>query len=55
MEGDYTQAFYWYQKSAKAGNKDGMNALGRCYEDGIGVTKDETQAAYWFSKAEENE
>ncbi len=43
----------WYRKGAEAGNSDAMNHLGACYENGIGVKKDEKEAVKWYRKGAE--
>ena len=50
---DYSQAIYWFQKSADQGYSNAQINLGNCYEKGKGVTQDYTQAAYWFRKSAE--
>ena len=50
---DYTQAVYWFKKSANQGNMTAQWNLGWCYEKGLGVTKDYTQAVYWYKKSAE--
>lgn len=42
------QAFHWYKKSAKKGVTDAMFALGRCYENGVGIRKSYFQAIQWY-------
>jgi TPR repeat protein len=39
--------------AANQGNKYGESNLARCYEYGIGVPKDLTEAAKWYQKAAE--
>jgi uncharacterized protein len=41
---DYAQAHEWYEKSADAGDADGMNNLGRLYMNGWGVVQDYDKA-----------
>ena len=49
---DLSKAFYWYTKSADAGDRIGMSNLGGwCYLWGNGVEKDVDKAIYWLSKA----
>ncbi|CAI2169871.1 20734_t:CDS:2 [Funneliformis geosporum] len=38
----FDKAFYWYQQTANNGNLCGLLNLGKCYELGIGVEKNET-------------
>jgi TPR repeat protein len=40
-----------YRKAAEQGDADAQNSLGKCYQNGIGVTKDLKKAADWFRKA----
>lgn len=42
-------------EAAKQGDPYSQNALGLCYLNGSGVTKDETEAVKWFRKAAEQE
>jgi TPR repeat protein len=44
-------AFYWYHKSAEAGNSEGMFLLGLCYEFGVGTMADRDEALDWYQKA----
>jgi TPR repeat protein len=48
---DPSRAFHYYQQSADLGNSDGMYSLGRCYQGGIGVAKNDAQAQKWFAAA----
>ena len=49
---DLNKAFYWYSKSAEAGDALGMSNLGGwCYLWGNGVEKDVDKAIYWLAKA----
>lgn len=48
---DYTQAFYWYQKSANQGNDMGQGKLGFAYLDGQGVRQDHRKAFEWLKKS----
>jgi TPR repeat protein len=47
---DYSKAFYWFKKSAETGNTDAQRSLGLCYQYGLGVSKDEFQAASYYKK-----
>ncbi|WP_010488883.1 tetratricopeptide repeat protein [Pseudomonas sp. S9] len=49
--GDLPQAFKEFSTSAEAGNPYGQFNLALMYEQGIGVTKDETQAVSWYEKS----
>ena len=41
----------WYRKSAEQGDTNAQYELGYMYHNGIGVSKDHTKAAEWYSKA----
>ena len=40
-----------YEKSALLGESVGMCYVGRCYKDGVGVTKDANKAREWYTQA----
>ena len=48
---DYKQAVEWYQKAADQGYADAQYDLGRMFNMGFGVTKDNAKAVEWFQKA----
>ena len=50
---DYTQAAFWFRKSAEQGNSQAQSNLGVMYYSGQGVPEDYTQASSWFRKATE--
>jgi len=50
---DYTQAAFWYRKSAEQGYSKAQSNLGSMYHRGQGVPQDDTQASSWFRKAAE--
>lgn len=50
---DRAAACAWFRIAAEAGEKEGMNMLGRCLENGWGVAVDETGASHWFARAAE--
>ncbi|MDR6786619.1 TPR repeat protein [Pedobacter africanus] len=50
---DDDKAFYWYYKSAMAGNENGMNGLGMCYKHGVGTPVDVEKALFWLNKSTE--
>jgi TPR repeat protein len=50
---DDDKAFYWYHKSALAGNEYAMNGLGMCYKYGMGTMVDIEKALFWLDKAAE--
>lgn len=50
-EQDYVQAFDWFLKSAKEGNKFAQYSLANLYYYGNGVEKDLSQAFLWYKKS----
>jgi hypothetical protein len=54
---DYRKAREFFERAAGSHNPEAMqiamNALGKMYEDGLGVTKDAAQARKWYAKAEQ--
>ena len=50
-EQDYTQAFDWFLKSAKEGNKFARYSLANLYYYGNGIEKDLSQAFLWYQKS----
>ena len=44
-------AVSYFHQAAQRGHADAQNNLGRCYELGIGIDKDEKQAVYWYHEA----
>lgn len=42
------QAFYWYARSAMAGDANGQNNLGACYEHGFGCRQSYARAVKWY-------
>jgi TPR repeat protein len=45
------EAFKWFEKSAKQNYAMAQLYLGKCYEYGAGVKKDEEKAIYWYDVA----
>jgi len=45
------QARRWYARSALAGDADGQNNLGACFQHGLGGTQSYRQAVYWYRRA----
>jgi len=50
----YSKAFESFKSAAREGKIEAQNLVGRFFEIGKGVAKDEVQAAKWFTKAAEN-
>ena len=48
---NYTQAVPKLKAAAEKGHKKAQYRLGRCYEKGRGVSKDETAAFQWYTKS----
>ena len=48
---DNQKAVEWFEKGAEAGDFTGMDYLGRCYLDGIGVSVDPIEALKWFTES----
>ena len=42
---DMTSAVRWFTAASESGDLRGTEALGRCYQFGMGTEKDETRAA----------
>ena len=49
----YEAAAEHYGKAAELGHSGGQNALGYCYEYGLGLKKDYAKAVEWYRKAAE--
>jgi TPR repeat protein len=47
---DYKNAFYWFEKSAKAGDKVAQFRLSGMYLNGEGIDKSTEKAFYWLEK-----
>ncbi len=41
----------WYRKAAEQNHTEAQISLGSMYEEGRGVPRNETEAAFWYSKA----
>jgi len=52
---DYMQAMELYHKSAEQGFILGQCFLGSCYEEGMGVEKNEVLAKMWYAAARKND
>ncbi len=42
------QTYHWYARSAMAGDANGQNNLGACYEHGLGCTQSYAKAVKWY-------
>ena len=51
VEKDADKAFYWTQRAAEHGDRDGQCNLAWFYEDAIGVERDIEQAKHWYRLA----
>ena len=51
VEKDLEQAWYWTQRAADHGDRDGQCNLAWFYEEGIGTEPDLDQAKYWYKLA----
>lgn len=49
--GDYVTAVRIWRPMAEGGDADAQYSLGLMYANGLGVSKDDHEAAYWFRKA----
>jgi TPR repeat protein len=54
LENQYTNAFYWFQKAAVAGEPQAEGRLGDCFSYGQGVGQNDAAAAYCYRKAAQN-
>ena len=48
---DFSQAVFWFRRSANQGTACAQCHLGLCYQDGLGVPQDSLLAYMWFSLA----
>lgn len=48
------KAAHWYRKGAEQGDSLCLSGLGWCYEQGLGVPKDDREASHWYGKAQEH-
>lgn len=46
------EAVRWFRLAAEQGNERAQGFLGGCYELGVGVTRDDIEAAKWYLKAQ---
>jgi TPR repeat protein len=50
---DYDKAFNCFKKASEEENPDSFFSIGNCFLNGLGVDKNEKEAAGWFIKAAE--
>ncbi len=50
-EKDMAQAYYWTERSATHGDRDGQYNLAWFYEEGIGVEPNQAEARRWYRMA----
>lgn len=48
------EAAEWFQKAADQEDGYAQSALGKCYENGIGVPMDKNKALHWYRKSSDN-
>lgn len=53
--GDYQNAFKYFEKAARQGNRSAQIKLGDIFYDGINTTKDYEKALYWYTKKNPDE
>ncbi len=53
VERNPTAALHWFERAAKSGNVMAINMVGRCLDQGWGVTPSQALAEKWFRKAAE--
>lgn len=51
LDGSSKMAFHWYSRSALAGDANGQNNLGACYEHGLGCSQSYPKAVKWYRLA----
>jgi TPR repeat protein len=51
VKADPPQGVRWLKKAASQGHDRAQLSLARCYEQGLGVTKDQAEAFKWFTLA----
>lgn len=51
---DAKQAWKWYAKAAGKGDLEARYRIGCLYRDGLGVKRNDGEAAYWFGRAAAN-
>lgn len=50
----FEEAFLWYQKAMEMGHPDGMNGVGLCYYNGLGVSQSKEKGERYLRLAIEN-
>ena len=50
---NYEEAVKWFRMAAEQGYHHGQFNLGLCYDNGYGITKDDTEAVKWYRMAAE--
>ena len=50
---NYSEAMKWYLKAADSGDHAARYELGRLYQNGLGVAKDNKKAVYWYRQVAE--
>ncbi len=50
---DYNLALHWYRLAAERGHLGGQYNLARMYDHGLGVHRDDVEAARWYHRAAE--
>jgi TPR repeat protein len=48
---DKKKSLYWYEMSARSGNRTGQHGAGMLYHSGEGIEKNYEKALYWLEKA----
>lgn len=51
---DYTNAVKYWELSVENNYPEAMSNIGFCYDQGLGVARDEVKAFEWFNRAAEN-
>jgi TPR repeat protein len=54
VQQDNAEAVKWFRLAAERNNATAQHNLGVCYENGIGVTADQTEAQRWYDLARKN-
>lgn len=51
IEINFVTAFSWFKKSAEQKYPPALYRMGTCYQDGVGVDKDDVEACHWYREA----